>query len=82
MQLYGRRSRRFSVGSEIPDSVLAFKSKKQPYPLAPLEQMLVLTAAAGNTGWHYMIYRDPTYMPHLSTYSAAAGGRTFPSPAG
>jgi hypothetical protein len=80
--LYGRRSRRFPVGSEIPDGVLAFKSKKSPNPLDPLEQMLVLTAAAGNTGWHYMIYRDDSYAPHLSNYSAAAGGRTFPSPAG
>lgn len=80
--LYGRRSRRFSVGSEISDGALAFKSKREPYPLDPLEQMLVLTAAAGNTGWHYMIYRDPSYAPHLSNYSAAAGGRTFPSAAG
>ena len=80
--LYGRRSRRFLAGSEIPDGVLAFKSKKQPHPLDPLEQMLVLTAAAGNTGWHYMICRDESYAPHLSNYSAAAGGRTFPSPAG
>jgi hypothetical protein len=80
--IYGRRSRRFLVGSEIPDGVLAFKSRKQPHPLDPLEQMLVLTAAAGNTGWHYTIYRDESYAPHLSNYSAAAGGRTFPSPAG
>lgn len=80
--LYGRRSRRFSVGSEIPDGVLAYKSEKEPHPLDPLEQMLVLTAAAGNTGWHHMIYRDESYAPHLSRYSAAAGGRTFPSPAG
>jgi hypothetical protein len=80
--LYGRRSRRFSAGSEIPDGVLAFKSKKNPLPLDPLEQMLVLTAAAGNTGWHYMIYRDDSYAPHLSNYSAAASGRTFPSAAG
>jgi hypothetical protein len=80
--LYGRRSRRFSMGAEIPDGVMAFKSDKPPLPLEPLEQMLVLTAAAGNTGWHYMIYRDPSYAPHLSSYSAAAGGRTFPSPAG
>lgn len=80
--LYGRRSRRFSMGSRIPDGVLAFDSEKEPVPLDPLEQMLVLTAAAGNTGWHYMIYRADNYAPHLSSYSAAAGGRTFPSPAG
>src|SRR3712207_9357381 len=44
--------------------------------------MLILTAAAGNTGWHYMIMRHARYAPHLSNYSAAAGGRTFPSAAG
>ena len=44
--------------------------------------MMVLTAAAGNTGWHYAITRHARYAPHLSNYSAAAGGRTFPSAAG
>src|SRR5919112_21400 len=44
--------------------------------------MLVLTAAAGNTGWHYMIMRHAGYAPHLSNYSGTAGGRTFPSAAG
>lgn len=80
--LYGRRSRRFGMGMEIPDGVLAFKSTKPPVPLDRLEQLLVLTAAAGNTGWHHLIYRDPTYAPSLSNYAASAGGRTFPSPAG
>jgi hypothetical protein len=80
--LYGRRARRFSVGSEIPDGLLAFASKQAPMPLDDLEQMLVLTAAAGNTGWHHMIYRHARYAPNLSNYSMAAGGRTFPSAAG
>jgi hypothetical protein len=44
--------------------------------------MMILTAAAGNTGWHNMITRHDRYAPHLSNYSAAAGGRTFPSAAG
>jgi len=80
--LYGRRSRRFALGAEIPDGVLSYKSNNKPHPLSALEQTLVITAAAGNTGWHNMIYRDKSYAPHLSSYSAAAGGRTFPSPAG
>jgi hypothetical protein len=49
--LYGRRARRFSLGSSIPDGPLAFTSQHDPLPLTELEQMLVLTAAAGNTGW-------------------------------
>ncbi len=39
--------------------------------------MLVLTAAAGNTGWHFSIMRHTRYAPHLSNYSGAAGGRTM-----
>src|SRR5918992_3385792 len=30
--IIGRRSRRFCMGSEIPDGVLAFKSKHAPMP--------------------------------------------------
>jgi hypothetical protein len=80
--LYGRRARRFSLGAAIPDGPLAFASRHDPLPLTELEQMLVLTAAAGNTGWHYMITRNARYAPHLANYSGAAGGRTFPSAAG
>src|SRR3954447_1753649 len=32
--LYGRRSRRFPLGGEIPDGVLAFKSRHAPQPLS------------------------------------------------
>jgi len=80
--LYGRRARRFSKGSEIPDGPLAFKSSHAPEPLGELEQMMVLTAVGGNTGWHHMIFRNKKYAPHLANYSGAAGGRTFPSAAG
>jgi hypothetical protein len=80
--LLGRRSRRFFRGAEIPDGVFAYKSRHEPLPLSELEKMLVVTACAGNTGWHTMLHRAQRYAPHLSNYSAAAGGRTFPSAAG
>src|ERR671917_27500 len=80
--LYGRRARRFSLGASIPDGPLEFTSQHDPLPLSELEQMLVLTGAAGTTCWHYMIMRHARYAPHLSNYSGAAGGRTFPSAAG
>lgn len=48
--LYGRRARRFSRGASIPDRPPAFTSRHEPMPLTELEQMMVLTAAAGNTG--------------------------------
>lgn len=80
--LTGRRSRRFSLGAAIPDGELAFTSRQAPVPLTELERMMVLTAAAGNTGWHYAITRNAHYAPHFPNYAGAAGGRTFPSPAG
>ena len=80
--LHGRRARRFSLGAEIPDGPLRFKSRYEPMPLTDLETMLVLTSAAGNTGWHYGITYNATYAPYFPNYAAAAGGRTFPSAAG
>jgi hypothetical protein len=80
--LHGRRARRFSYGAEIPEGPLAYRSQHEPMPLDDLETMLVLTSAAGNTGWHFAITRNETYAPHFPNYSAGAGGRTFPSAAG
>jgi hypothetical protein len=80
--LFGRRSRRFAVGAEIPDGPLRFKSSKPPLPLSELERMLVLSAVGGNTGWHNLITRHARYAPHLANYCGAAGGRAFPSAAG
>lgn len=80
--LLGRRARRFAVGAEIPDGPLKYKSRQPAMPLSDLEQMLLVSSVAGNTGWHNMIYRAEKYAPHLSNYSMAAGGRTFPSAAG
>lgn len=80
--LMGRRSRRFLLGASIPDGAFAFTSRHDPLPLTGLEQLIVLTAVAGNTSWHYMHMRSTQYVPHLPNYSNAAGGRTFPSGAG
>ena len=44
--------------------------------------MLVLGAMGGTTEWHFSITRHARYTPHVSNYSAAAAGRTFPSAAG
>lgn len=80
--LFGRRSRRFFRGAEIPDGPLAYRSRHEPLALSELERMLILTAVGGNTGWHHSITRHDRYAPHLSNYPGAAGGRTFPSAAG
>jgi hypothetical protein len=80
--LAGRRSRRFCMGAEIPDGVLAFKSKHEPLPLSELEQLLLLSTMGGVTGWHFAIIRNKKYAPYLSNYCNSPGGRTFPSAAG
>jgi hypothetical protein len=80
--LLGRRARRFARGASIPDGPLAHTSRHPPLPLSELEQLLVLLAAGGNTGWHYAITRNAHYAPHFPNYAGAAGGRTFPSAAG
>ncbi len=80
--LYGRRSRRFFRGAEVPDGPVAYKSRFEPLPLSELERLLILTAVGGKTGWHNAITRHDRYAPHLSNYAGAAGGRTFPSAAG
>ena len=80
--IQGRRARRFSMGATIPDGPLAHTSRHEPLPLTELEQMMVLTAAAGNTGWHYLIPHNPHYLPNIPNYACTATGRTFPSAAG
>jgi hypothetical protein len=80
--LFGRRSRRFLRGAEIPDGPLAYRSAQEPQPLSETERLLILTALSGVTGWHNSITRHERYAPHLSNYPGSAGGRTFPSAAG
>jgi hypothetical protein len=80
--LYGRRARRISLGSAIPDGPLAYESPHEPVPLTELERMVVLTSMAGTTGWHYSITRNARYAGHMANYAAGAAGRTFPSAAG
>ncbi|MBI0582667.1 MAG: hypothetical protein ISF22_00415 [Methanomassiliicoccus sp.] len=80
--LSGRRARRFSLGAAIPEGALRYASARPPLPLDPVEKGMVLAAASGTTGWHYMIPFNPTYAPFLPNYSGTAWGRTFPSSAG
>ncbi|NLL15203.1 MAG: hypothetical protein GX267_17530 [Fibrobacter sp.] len=80
--IFGRRSRRFFRGAQIPDGVFAYKSKHPILPLSDLEKNLIIAACASNTSWHHLIYRAQQYAPHLPNYSASASGRSFPSSAG
>jgi hypothetical protein len=80
--IHGRRSRRFAKGASIPDGPLAFTSRHAPEPLDPLEQMLLISTIAGNTGWANLFAHHPNYAGKLPNYTTAAGGRSFPSSAG
>jgi hypothetical protein len=62
------------MGAEIPDGVLAFKSKDKPMPLSELEQLLVLSTMGGVTGWHFAIMRHKKYAPYLSNYCNSPAG--------
>ncbi|TQV86319.1 hypothetical protein FKG94_00775 [Exilibacterium tricleocarpae] len=80
--IHGRRSRRFARGASIPGGPLAYTSKHPPQPLDELQQLLLLTAVCGNTGWSNLIPYNRHYRPAIPNYAAAAGGRSFPSAAG
>jgi hypothetical protein len=79
--LFGRRSRRFGWGMEIPRGPLQFKSEKTPAPLDDFERSLLIAAGLGVSGWHNGIpYSDAE--AGLCTYPARFTGRTLPSAAG
>jgi hypothetical protein len=80
--IHGRRSRRFAKGARIPNGPLAYTSTEAPQPLDPVEQMLLVSTVAGNTGWANLFAHHPGYGGQLPNYTAAAGGRSFPSSAG
>ena len=76
--IFGRRSRRFPMGGEIPDGPLAYRSRHPHVPLSELETLLILTVMSGATGWHFGITRHPRYAPALANYNGSATGRTIP----
>lgn len=80
--IHGRRARRFAKGATIPDGPLAYASTEAVEPLTELQQMLLLTTVAGNTGWQNLIPFNPDYAPQIPNYAGSAGGRSFPSSAG
>ena len=80
--VYGRRSRRFPVGGEVPAGPLAYRSTKPAQPLSEVERALVLATVTGVTGWHFGITHHPGYAPAMPNYAGSAAGRTFPSAAG
>jgi hypothetical protein len=79
--IFTRRARRFALGAELTGP-LAFRSDKEPVPLAYEEEAILVAAATGITGvvreeWPFRTAEDgPTGADKLASFT----GRSFPSP--
>jgi hypothetical protein len=79
--IFTRRARRFALGATITGP-LAFRSEKEPIPLATEEEAILVAAATGITGvvreeWPFTTSAgEPTGSDKLASFT----GRTFPSP--
>lgn len=80
--LFGRRARRFGLGMEIPSGPLAFKSEQGPLPLTELEQMILVAAATGVSGWNFGVPFGPRTPESHAEFTLRFTGRTAPTAAG
>lgn len=80
--IFGRRSRRFGLGMEIPSGPLAYASDADPHPLSELEQSLLIAAGTGVTGSNFGIPFGPARPNAHAEYSVRFTGRTAPTAAG
>ena len=80
--LFGRRARRFGLGMEIPSGPLAFRSEKEPEPLSELEQMILVAAATGVSGWSFGVPFGPRTPESHAEFTLRFTGRTAPTAAG
>ena len=70
--LYGRRSRRFGLGFEMPEGPFRYTSAHAPVPLTEFEEALLVGAGAGFSGLALWDLPTPAPYPRRS-------GRTFPA---
>lgn len=80
--IFGRRSRRFGLGMEIPSGPLAYRSEVRPEPLSPLERAVLLASGTGVSGWHFGVPFGPDRPDAHAHYSNRFTGRTAPTAAG
>lgn len=81
--LFGRRSRRFGLGMEVPSGPFKYKSTESPLAIDELERAILLLCGAGISGWS-------TGLEHTSVAKGEGGcnyalrtvGRTIASGAG
>lgn len=78
--LFGRRSRRFGAGMEIPDGPFKYRSERAAEPIGEFERTLLIAIGAGISGWNFGF-------PHAANgpgetgcdYPVRSVGRTYPS---
>lgn len=80
--IFGRRSRRFGLGMEIPSGPLAFKSRSLPHPLSELERAILVAAATGVSGWNFGVPFSPSQPTEHAGLTERFTGRTAPTAAG
>lgn len=80
--LFGRRARRFGLGMEIPSGPLTFRSERHPLPLTELEQILLVAAATGVSGWTFGVPFTPRKPDAHAEFTLRFTGRTAPTAAG
>jgi len=80
--IFGRRSRRFGLGMEIPSGPLAFRSEADPLPLSEAEQSLLVSVGTGVSGWSFGIPHGPARPEGHAAHSVRFTGRTAPTAAG
>jgi hypothetical protein len=76
--LYGRRSRRFGLGFEMPEGPFRYKSSHAPVALSELEEALLVGAGAGFSGLAFWDLPTPAPYPRRSgrTFGVTRGGDT------
>src|SRR5256885_17244968 len=74
--LYGRRSRRFGLGFEMPEGPFRYKSAHAPVALSELEEALLVGAGAGFSGLAFWDLPTPPPYPRRSgrTFGTTRGG--------
>lgn len=74
--IYGRRSRRFGLGFEMPEGPFHYKSAHAPVPLTELEEALLVGAGAGFSGLPFWDLPTPPPYPRHSgrTFGTTRGG--------
>ncbi len=74
--IYGRRSRRFGLGFEMPEGPFRYRSTHAPVPLTEFEEALLVGAGAGFSGLAFWDLPTPPPYPRRSgrTFATTRGG--------